>query len=282
VRKVWQLPEYPGGLVVRVLVDLLVLVGLGLLLATSIAVAFVTTALASRVVNTVSAAAGPSRVLLATVGLFMSIAVNTLLSIGVLTGLPRLRMPLRRVLGPALLVALGLELLKGLGRLYVQHIEANPTYQVVAGTVGLLVFLNVVNQLLLFAAALTATSHTGKVTDLAVRGTGRKRRPLLSSSPSHSSSGSQNGHSPVVSPALATARSSAAALPVDPALNAGQQQLARPVGHDQGDRAAEVAAPTKQERLETTLGGDDAGGHPPCTRPGPGNIAAGECRPVSR
>jgi membrane protein len=81
-------------------------------------------------------------------------------------------MPLRRVLGPALLVAAGLELLKTLGRLYVQRTEANPTYQVVAGAVGLLVFLNVVNQLVLFAAALTATGSAGQVTDLAARRSG--------------------------------------------------------------------------------------------------------------
>jgi membrane protein len=76
-------------------------------------------------------------------------------------------MPLRRVLGPALLVAVGLELLKTLGRLYVQRTEANPTYQLVAGSVGLLVFLNAVNQMVLFAAALTATSTTGRPADLA-------------------------------------------------------------------------------------------------------------------
>jgi membrane protein len=98
--------------------------------------------------------------------------VNALVSVAVLTGLPRLRMPLRRVLGPALLVAAGLELLKTLGRLYVQRTEANPTYQVVAGAVGLLVFLNVVNQLVLFAAALTATGSAGQVTDLAARRSG--------------------------------------------------------------------------------------------------------------
>jgi membrane protein len=39
----------------------------------------------------------------------------------------------------------------------------------VAGAVGLLVFLNVVNQLVLFAAALTATGTAGEVTDLAAR-----------------------------------------------------------------------------------------------------------------
>src|SRR6266545_3879832 len=136
IRRVWKLPEYPGALPVRVVIDLLVLVGLGLLLAASLAVAFLSTALASRLVTTVGADAGPTRWLLATLGVMVGIAVNTVLSIAVLTGLPRLRMPLRRVLGPALLVALGLELLKTLGRLYVQHTEANPTYQVVAGTVG--------------------------------------------------------------------------------------------------------------------------------------------------
>jgi membrane protein len=171
IRKVWRLPEYPGNFFVRVFVDLLVLVGLGLLLAVSLAVVFATTAGASRLVDAVGAETDLARWLLAMVGLVLGIGVNTLLSIAVLTGLPRLRMPLRRTLGPALLVAAGLELLKTLGRLYVQHTEANPTYQVVAGAVGLLVFLNVVNQLVLFAAALTATSTAGQVTDLAARPT---------------------------------------------------------------------------------------------------------------
>jgi membrane protein len=171
IRKVWRLPEYPGHFFVRLLVDLLVLVGLGLLLAASLAGAFATTAVAGRLVHAAGTGAAPARWLLAAVGLVLGIGVNTLLSIAVLTGLPRLRMPLRRVLGPALLVAAGLELLKSVGQLYVHRIEANPTYQVVAGAVGLLVFLNVVNHLILFAAALTATGTTGRVTDLAARPT---------------------------------------------------------------------------------------------------------------
>jgi membrane protein len=169
IRKVWGLPEYPGAICVRVLVDLLVLAGLGLLLAASLAVAFVTAALASRLVNAAGTGDALARWLLAGLALVLGVGVNVLLSVAVLTGLPRLRMPLRRVLGSALLVAAGLELLKTLGRLYVQRTEANPTYQVVAGAVGLLVFLNVVNQLVLFAAALTATGSAGQVTDLAAR-----------------------------------------------------------------------------------------------------------------
>src|SRR5678809_1744322 len=97
----------------------------------------------------------------------MCIRDSTLLYIAILTGLPRLRMRLGRVLGPALLVAAGMEILKTVGRLYVQHTEANPAYQIVAAAVGLLVFLNLLNQLILFAAALSATSTHGTVTDLA-------------------------------------------------------------------------------------------------------------------
>lgn len=172
IRKIWQLPEYPGKLVVRVLVDLVVLAGLGILLAASLAVAFVTAVAANRLVDAADTDTGSSRWVLATVGLVLGLGVNTVLAAGMLTGLPRVRMPLRRVLGPALLVAVGLELLKTLGRLYVQRTEANPTYHLVAGSVGLLVFLNAVNQLVLFAAALTATSTTGRPADLASEGGG--------------------------------------------------------------------------------------------------------------
>jgi membrane protein len=167
IRKIWAVPEYPGRFIPRLLVDLLVLAGLGLLLAASVTVALVSSAVAGRLVIAAGTDAAPARWLLAVVGFVLGIAVNTLLSIAVLTGLPRLRIPLRRVLGPALLVAAGLELLKTLGRLYVQHTEANPTYRVVAGAVGLLVFLNLVNQLILFAATLTATSTVGQAIDLA-------------------------------------------------------------------------------------------------------------------
>ncbi|GAA0553357.1 YihY/virulence factor BrkB family protein [Paractinoplanes ferrugineus] len=166
IRKIWDLPEYPGRFVLRILLDLLVLVGLGLLLAVSLATAVVTTQIANRLVDAADAATTPSRWLLAGVGLVVGLTVNTVLAGGMLTMLPRVRMPLRRVLGPALLVAVGLELLKTVGRIYVQRTESNPTYHLVAGSVGLLVFLNAINQLVLFAAALTATSTIGKPADM--------------------------------------------------------------------------------------------------------------------
>jgi membrane protein len=189
IRKIWRLPEYPGNLVVRVLVDLLVLAGWGLLLVASVSVAYVSTVAANRLVDAADTDAAPSRWLLGAVGLVLGIGVNTILAGGMLTGLPRVRMPLRRVLGPALLVAVGLELLKTLGRLYVQRTEANPTYQLVAGSVGLLVFLNAVNQMVLFAAALTATSTAGRPADLAAEGDDEEIPACHGGSHQHSAEG---------------------------------------------------------------------------------------------
>jgi membrane protein len=168
VRAIWQIEEYPGGFVVRWLLDLVALVALGLVVTVSVTVAFGTEALLERLI----ASAGgdhlaPTQWLMAVVRFALGLTVNTLLSIAVLTLLPRLRMPLRRVLVPALLIAVGLELLNSMGRLVVARAEHNPAFQVVAGTAGLLVFLLILNQLILFAAALTATGTGGPVKDIA-------------------------------------------------------------------------------------------------------------------
>jgi membrane protein len=78
-------------------------------------VVFATTALAGRAVHAVGNGRRPDPVAAGHARVRVGIGVNVLLSIGVLTGLPRLRIPQRRVLGPALLVAAGLGLLKTLG-----------------------------------------------------------------------------------------------------------------------------------------------------------------------
>jgi membrane protein len=168
IRAIWRLPEYPGNFFLRQLIDLAVLAGLGLVLAASLAAAVGTENLLSWLLQLATGTDDASgRWLLGPAGFVLGIGVNTLLCVAVLTGLPRLRMRLGRVLGPALLVVAGLELLKSVGRFYVQRTESNPAYQVVAGAVGLLVFLNLLNQLILFAAALSATSASVPVTDLA-------------------------------------------------------------------------------------------------------------------
>ena len=168
IRAVWRIEEYPGRFLIRWLIDLLALAGLGLLLAISLSLAFGAEALLEWLLDTTGTNQRPaSGWLLATARFGLGLAVNLLLSIAVLTALPRLRMTIRRVLPAALLVTGGLELLTSLGRLVVERAQANPAFQLVAGAAGLLVFLVILNQLILYSAALTATATTGPVKDLA-------------------------------------------------------------------------------------------------------------------
>jgi membrane protein len=170
IRAVWRIEEYPGGFFLRWFIDGVALVGLAVLLAVSLTVAFGTGALLDRLVVAAGGAEfTPVQLWLAVIGFVLGFGVNTLLAIFVLTALPRLRMPLRRVLGPGLLIAAGVVALKTLAWLFVERVQANPALHVVAGAAGLLIFLLVLNQLILFAAALTTTGNTGPVTDLASR-----------------------------------------------------------------------------------------------------------------
>jgi membrane protein len=52
------------------------------------------------------------------------------------------------------------------GRSFVGLVQDNPAYGLVASAVGVLVYLYVFNQLLLFGAAWAATSPHGRVVDL--------------------------------------------------------------------------------------------------------------------
>lgn len=172
VRAVWGIEEYPGRFLTRWLLDGVALAGLSILLAVSLTVAFGAEALLGWLLRAAGAGdLAAAQWLLGAVRFVLGLGVNILLAGAVLTLLPRLRMALRRVLLPAVLIAAGAWALTTVGRLVVDRAESNPAFQVVAGAAGLLVFLLVLNQLILFAAALTATSGTGRVTDVA---TGRE------------------------------------------------------------------------------------------------------------
>ena len=104
---------------------------------------------------------------LATVSGVLSVLVNVVLAAALMVAVPRLRMSRRRLRPSMLFVAVGITLLNTVGRYYVVRTERNPAYTVVAGAVGLLLYLYLLNQLLLFGAALAATSEYGRVVDLA-------------------------------------------------------------------------------------------------------------------
>ena len=161
-RLIYGLNQQPGYVVIRQLLDLVVLIVVFILLGVSVGAVDALESLLGWLLGTRSLGSSISSWVL-------SVLVNMVLAVALLVVVPRLRMTFRRLLPSMLLVALGITLLNTVGRYYVVRWERNPAYTVVAGAVGLLLYLYLLNRLLLFGAALAATSEHGRVTDLADR-----------------------------------------------------------------------------------------------------------------
>jgi membrane protein len=159
-RLIWQLNQHPGYIVLRQIVDLAVLLGILILLASSVLAVSTLERLLAWLFD------GHVPWVLTTVSWILTVAINMLLGAALLAAVPRIRMTARRMLPPVLQVGLGITLLNTVGKSFVNLIQHNPAYGLVASAVGVLVYLYVFNQLLLFGAAWAATSPHGRVVDL--------------------------------------------------------------------------------------------------------------------
>ncbi|GIJ77280.1 membrane protein [Micromonospora phaseoli] len=160
-RLIHGLNQHPGNLVLRRLVDLGVLLVVFVLLGVSVAAVDALESLLRFLLRSTGSFG------LTTVSAVLSVLVNAVLATLLLVAVPRLRMSRARLRPVVLFVAIGITLLNTVGRFWVGRIEHNPAYTVVATAVGLLVYLYLLNQLVLFGAALAATSERGRVVDLA-------------------------------------------------------------------------------------------------------------------
>ena len=159
-RLIWQLNEHPGYIGIRQVVDLLVMIGILLLIASSVLAVSVLERLLAGLFD------GHASWLLSAVSWVMTVAINMLLAAALLGAVPRLRMTFRRMAPPVLMVGFGITMLNTVGRSFVGLVQRNPAYGLVASAVGVLLYLYVFNQLLLFGAAWAATSPHGRVVDL--------------------------------------------------------------------------------------------------------------------
>jgi membrane protein len=159
-RLIWRLNQQPGYIGVRQVLDLAVLLGILLLLAASQLGVYGLEKLLDWL------AGDRLGFVLSTVSLLLTVAVNVLLASALLAAVPRLRMTVRRLAPPVLQVGIGVTLLNTVGKSFVGLVTRNPAYGLVASAVGVLVYLYVFNQLLLFGAAWAATSPHGRVVDL--------------------------------------------------------------------------------------------------------------------
>jgi membrane protein len=161
---VWGLEAQPGNPILRWAIDLLVLIGMGVLLLITLGAA----AGAEWVLAwlNLDRTEGRLAIVISAGSIGVGLLANALMAAVLLQALPRLALPPRRVIGPAMTVSVGLEALKTVGRVYITHVSDRPAYQAVTTAVGLLLFLYLFNILMLMAASWTATSMRGNAIDL--------------------------------------------------------------------------------------------------------------------
>lgn len=159
-RLIWRLKQQPGYIGVRQALDLAVLLGVLLLLALSQLGVYGLETLLDWLFGR------HAGIVLSVASRLLTLAVNMLLATALLAAVPRLRMTVRRLIPPVLFVGIGFTVLNTVGHSFVGLVQRNPAYGLVASAVGVLVYLYVFNQLLLFGAAWAATSPHGRVVDL--------------------------------------------------------------------------------------------------------------------
>ncbi|SDL88445.1 YihY/virulence factor BrkB family protein [Streptomyces wuyuanensis] len=159
LRVVWGLDDKEdGNPVVRKGKDAVVLLGLGAVVLAS----FAASALGSSAVGWTADQIGIDRggaggVLLRTAALAIAVVADFLMLLYVLTLLPGVHPPRRRLFVAALIGAIGFELLKLLLSGYISGVAANSMYGAFGVPVALLLWINFTAKLLLYCAAWTAT-----------------------------------------------------------------------------------------------------------------------------
>ncbi|MER7044340.1 YihY/virulence factor BrkB family protein [Streptomyces jumonjinensis] len=161
LRAVWGLDdEDEGNPVVRRLKDTVVLFGLG---ATALA-SFAASALGSSAVGWSADRLGIDRggaegVLLTVAAIAVAVAADFLILLYLLTLLPGVRPPRRRLVVAGLIGAVGFELLKLLLSGYMREVASKSVYGAFGVPIALLLWINFTAKLLLYCAAWTATDR---------------------------------------------------------------------------------------------------------------------------
>lgn len=159
LRSMWLLrPDRPGNLLLNKGKDALVLVALGVSLAGSVALSGVATSATGFLTDLLNLSDGAGvRWLFKIVAAAAAVASSAVLVAVMFWRLSGMRIPRRALLRGALLGGIGFEILKLSATYLVGHTMRNPVYATFAVAVGLLVWINFVTRVTLYAAAWTAT-----------------------------------------------------------------------------------------------------------------------------
>lgn len=158
LRRVFATSDVRLSFLKKKLVDVVVLALLGLALLGSLIVTSMATAATTFVLDHVGLEQSIVAVgLLKVISVAFALAADTLLFAIVFSRLSGAQLTWRQVRSGALLTAVGFELLKLVGTFLIGRTTENPLYATFGVVVGLLVWMNFVARLIIFAAAWTAT-----------------------------------------------------------------------------------------------------------------------------
>ncbi|MGW6790224.1 YihY/virulence factor BrkB family protein [Streptomyces chartreusis] len=162
LRAVWELPEPEENPVLHKVKDAGVLVGFGGAVLVTIAASTVASALVGWITRQLGIEEGGwGGVLLQIAAFLVAVLANFLLLLYVLTLLPGVEPPRRRLFVAALIGAIGFELLKLLLSGYMQGVATKSMYGAFGVPVALLLWINFTTKLVVFCAAWTATGNKG-------------------------------------------------------------------------------------------------------------------------
>lgn len=162
LRTLWHQDINTGNFVVKKALDVLVLVGLLGTIFASVLVTGLVTSFSGDLLDLL----GLERTTAATVftrlaGIGLALAADVALLLFLFTRLTATRAPWTQALRGALFGAVGFEVLKVVGGIYVERTTSRgeATYGTFAVVIGLLLFLNLLSRLILYAAAFTVTAR---------------------------------------------------------------------------------------------------------------------------
>ncbi|MCM1972639.1 YihY/virulence factor BrkB family protein [Streptomyces sp. G1] len=162
LRAVWELEDPEENPLLRKVKDAGVLVGLGGAVLLTLGVSTVASALVGWITGELGLDEGGwGGILLRVAAFSVAVFADFLLLLYVLTLLPRVEPPRRRLLVAALIGAIGFELLKLLLSGYMQGVATKSMYGAFGVPVALLLWINFTAKLVVFCAAWTATPGKG-------------------------------------------------------------------------------------------------------------------------
>jgi membrane protein len=158
LRRVFGTSALPLNFVKKKVTDVAVLIGLGVALLASLVVTTLATAATTQALGVVNLKDSLVAItLLKALSVALALFADTLIFAIMLSRLSGASLPFRQIRSAALLGAIGFELLKLAGTFLIGRTTSNPVYATFGVVVGLLIWINLVSQLLMYVAAWGAT-----------------------------------------------------------------------------------------------------------------------------